>query len=164
MKINLDRNFTKYVGSRAGAVRLANKIAMKYNDRVYTSTIRKIGKLVLEAWGETKNFKWKYYPEYKTITVTYTDGRPLPEEIEPKNTYFIIWVEGLSPERGEKVKHITAEGIEYTLKMTDALRVREKHLPMIKMMLGERHIANWVIDNPNSFVKTHYAPKGTLFA
>jgi hypothetical protein len=163
MKINLDRNFTKFVGSKMKAIRLVNKIAAKDNDRADSCMIRRSGRYLISVSGTQKTFNWRYDGDTKTLSVGYVDGRPLPEEVKPKNTYFIIWVEGLSPERGEKVKYFSADGIKYTLKMTDALRVRTEHIDRIKGMLRNSGVANWVIDNPNSYVKTHYAPKGTLF-
>jgi hypothetical protein len=163
MSINLDENFVKVVGSKMKAIRLVNKIAAQYNDRADSCTIRKSGRYLMSVFGEQKNFRWTYLGSTKELSVFYTDNRPKPEYKEPKNTYYVIWVEGLSAQNGEKVKHITNDGVEYTLKMTNALRVKEKDLPMIKMMLGERHIANWVIDNPSTYFKTHYAPAGTLF-
>lgn len=160
--ININQNFTKYVGSKSRAVALVNKIAEQYNDHVYSSTQRRVGRLTLEVYGKTKNFLWRYYPEFKTVSVTYTDGRPQPEEVTPKNTYYIIWVEGLSAKRGEKVKSFTADGIKYTLKMSDALRIKKEDIHKVKTMLRDRNIAVWVIDSPSTFHKTNYAPKGTL--
>jgi hypothetical protein len=160
--INLDRNFTKYVGSKTKAVNLVNKIAAKYDDMVMSSTYRKVGRLVLSVYGELKNLRWVYNPEYKTVTVIYTDGRQKPDEVEPKNTYYVLWIEGLSPERGEKVKRFTPDGIDYTLKMTEALRIKEKDLERAKNMLRSQGIADWVIDNPNTYFRTSYAPKGTM--
>ena len=164
-KINLDRNFTKYVGSKANAVKLVNKIIEKYDDKIYRSTHRKVGRLLLEVYGETKNLKWRYNPEYKTVTVTYTDGRPDPEKTpEPRNSYYIIWIEGLSARRGEKIKKFRPDGtIEYTLKNTEAMRVLPKDVPTMRKRIRELGVADWVVDSGNTFVKTFYAPKGTLF-
>jgi hypothetical protein len=164
MKINLHENFTKYVGSKMKAIRLVNKIAANYNDRADSCTIRKSGRYILEVRGTQKNFKWNYYGDQKTLQVYYTDGRSQPEPVKPKNTYYIIWVEGLSPENGEKIKSIDLfHGVKYTVKMTEALRVREKHLPLIKEIMKLMNIANFVTDSPRTYVKTHYAPAGTLF-
>lgn len=160
--INLDRNFTKYVGSKTKAVILANKIAEKYDDMVMSSTYRKVGRLTLSVYGELKNFRWVYNPEYKTVSVLYTDGRQRPEEVEPKNTYYVLWIEGLSAQHGEKVKRFTTDGIDYTLKMTEALRIKKEDLEKAKDMLRTRGIGNWVVDNESTYFKTHYAPKGTL--
>ena len=162
--INLDRNFTKIVSSKRKAVSLVNKIAEKYNDRVMSSTHRKVGRLTLEVYGTQKNFRWKYNPEYKELYVTYTDGRPEPVEVEPKNTYYVIWVEGLNPRHGEKIERFRLDNtIEYTCKMSQAMRILEKDIPAMREKLKDFRLADWVIDSGRTFVKTHYAPKGTLY-
>jgi len=163
MKIDLNKNFVKVVGSKNKAVSLVHKLAERNHDKVESYGSRKAGRYLVEVHGIQKNFRWTYLGNTKELSVVYTDGRPEADPAEPKNTYYIIWVEGLSPERGEKVMRFTPDGIDYTLKMTNALRVKEKDLPLIKSYLRQRNIANWVTDNPSTYFKTHYAPKGTLF-
>lgn len=76
--------------------------------------------------------------------------------------YFIVWIEGLSPEHGEKIERFNGNGeIEYTLEMTKAMRVRQKDIPMMKRKLERLRIA--MLENPRTFTATSYAPKGTIF-
>ena len=42
------------------------------------------------------------------------------------NRYYYIWIEGLSAKFGEKIKTLDANNHTYTLKMSDALRVKNK--------------------------------------
>lgn len=79
-----------------------------------------------------------------------------------KTKYYFIWVEGFSPRNGELVKQLTDTGYDVTNKITEALRVKEQDLPAIKDYLSRHGVADWVLDNPNSFVRTNYAPSGTL--
>lgn len=76
--------------------------------------------------------------------------------------YVIIWIEGLDYFYGEKIKSISKDGIMYTTKMTEALRVKLKDIPYIKQYLLDYGIAKWAL-NDNSFIKTSYAKKGTIF-
>lgn len=81
--------------------------------------------------------------------------------------YFIIWIEGIEYKGGEKVKNFVDKNgnwsISYTLDMTKSLRIKRKDIPQAIERLKECGIANWVIDNPNTFVSTSYAPKGTIY-
>ena len=71
------------------------------------------------------------------------------------NIYYIIWVEGLTLKRGEKVKSLTDTGVDYTTKMTEALRVKPNDLHNIKHYLG-RHGITYTLHEVN------YAPHGTI--
>jgi len=80
-----------------------------------------------------------------------------------KGSYYIIWIEGMCAKRGEKIRRFSNSGIDYTLKMTKAMRILSKDIPAMKEKLTEMGIADWVINSGNTFVKTSYVPKGTLF-
>jgi hypothetical protein len=163
MKINLDKDFEKYVGSWKKAHRIVSDLAKKAGESLDCIISRGRHGNIHGAYGVQTPFRWRYIGESKTLEVAYTDGRPKPEKKEPKKTFYIIWVEGLSVRGGEKIKRVTKDGFEYTTEMTKALRVKPEDLKNFKQMMRNRGIANWVIDNPNSFVKTHYAPKNKLF-
>ena len=77
--------------------------------------------------------------------------------------YFIIWFEGLSVASGEKIKSITSKGIEYTTKMTEALRVKQKDIPIICEYMKSKGISDSVVNGYNTFIGVNYAPKGTIF-
>jgi hypothetical protein len=79
-----------------------------------------------------------------------------------KNKYFIIWVEGLTAKTGEKVKDFTNTGVSYTTLMTKAVRVKEDDIPTVIGYLKRHGFADWVLNSPNTFVRTSYVPKGTL--
>lgn len=163
MKINLKKNFFKYVGSKNKAILLVSKLAEADGDRVDSYTTSRAGRYINTVRGEQKNFRWTYFGDTKEVSVVYTDGRAKPVDKEPKNTYFVIWVEGLSSFYGEKVKRFGTNGIEYTLKMTEAMRVLPKDVPAMREKLREFGVAEWVIESGNTFAKTFYAPAGTLF-
>ena len=75
--------------------------------------------------------------------------------------YYIVWIEGLSWKRGEKIKSIDQNGVlEYTTKMTEALRVKPENVPTFKTWLKLHGVTDWTLEN--SFVRTSYAPKGTI--
>jgi len=121
------------------------------------------GNLICYSRGTQKNFTWYYDAPYKYINITYTDGRPSPVARVYKDTYYVIWVEGLSPSNGEKILSINSKGQEYTTSMTKAMRILPEHLERVKSILKDRGVASWVLNNPASFIKVHYAPKGTLY-
>ena len=79
-----------------------------------------------------------------------------------KTQYYFVWIEGLSPRHGELLGKLTNTGYDVTNKITEALRVKECDIPAIKNYLSRHGVADWVLDNPDSFVKTNYAPSGTL--
>jgi ribosomal protein S16 len=76
--------------------------------------------------------------------------------------YYIVWIEGLSWKRGEKIKSIGQYGVaEYTTKMTEALRVKPEDVPHFKHWLRRHGVTEWTLES--AFVKTNYAPKDTIF-
>lgn len=82
-----------------------------------------------------------------------------------KNTkYYYIWIEGFSPKRGEKV-HCVLGNYDYkiTTRMSDAMRVKPEHVHIMKDFLRRHGVADWCVDNPNTFVPINYAPAGTIF-
>jgi len=76
--------------------------------------------------------------------------------------YYYIWVEGICPKSGEKIKRLTDTGFEYTTKITDAIRIRDCDIHYMKNYLKQHGIADFVI-NGNTFIETKYVPKGTLY-
>lgn len=157
------KNFTKYCSSKEQAIRIASKVAELNGDKLDRWTVIRNGRYIKGAEGKLKNFKWSYSGLYKQISVWFTDDRPQVEN-EPKETYYIIWIEGFNHKTGDKIKYFSASGIVYTHSMTEAMRVRPKDLERVKDKLRYEGIASWVIDSPKTYVETHYAPKGTLFA
>ena len=77
--------------------------------------------------------------------------------------YYIIWIEGLEYKDGEKVKALTNTGVSYTTRMMDAMRIRECDIPDMKDYMERHGIADWVINSHNTFIRTSYVPKGTLY-
>lgn len=73
--------------------------------------------------------------------------------------YFIIWIEGISYFNGEKVQSFTNTGVEYTTKMTEAIRVKSEDIPAVERYLIRHGIS---LTDP-TFIGTSYAPKGTIF-
>lgn len=82
---------------------------------------------------------------------------------------YIVWVEGLSVRRGEKVAEVIdskdrfgnhIKRFKYTLSMTSALRVAEKDIPAFKDLMVELEIADWVINSDKTFIPTSYCPDG----
>lgn len=81
-----------------------------------------------------------------------------------KAKYVFVWIEGFEPKTGEKIKHFRDDGsIEYTCEMMDAMRVRRKDIPVVEEKMRSYGIAKFVMDSPNTFKGTSYAPKGTIF-
>lgn len=75
--------------------------------------------------------------------------------------YVYIWIEGLTPKKGEKIKSISPGGhITYTTKMMEAMRIERKNIDMYHGMLRTMGIAEWSLKT--AFKPTNYAPKGTL--
>lgn len=162
MKINYTKDFTKFCPSKEQAIRIASKVAKLDGDKLDHWTVVRSGRYIKRAEGTQKNFRWSYSGLDKRISVWFTDGRPSPEN-EPKNTYYIIWIEGFNYKTGDKVKTFDKDGrIVYTHRMTDAMRVTEEDVPRMREKLRGLGIAEWAVDSPNTFVKTYYAPKGTI--
>ena len=160
MAIDTTKDFSKFVGSSLKAQKLVRSL-LEDGERV-DCTIGVRGRKICYAHGTQKNFKWSYDAEYKTVSVTYTDGRPEPEEkIKPE--FYVVWIEGLSAERGEKVLSLNGEHCEYTTSMTQALRVKPEHIDRVKGILRSKGVANWALEGAGTFHKVHYAPKGTIY-
>ena len=81
-----------------------------------------------------------------------------------KKYYYIIWIEGFEYFNGEKILSLDKHNHNYTLKMTKALRIRPEHKEQVRELLREQGIADWCIDSENTFVRTNYAPKGTIYS
>lgn len=78
-----------------------------------------------------------------------------------RTQYYIVWIEGFHYKRGEKIKSIGRYGnIEYTTKMTEAMRVKEKDVAELKHFLKRHGVSNWTLEN--AFVMVGYAPVGTI--
>jgi len=154
------KDFSKNTGSLVKATNLVRNILGETERIDWTTTIQ--GRRIISARGEQKSFRWHYDPEYKILSVTYTDGRKKPDE-EQKQEFFVIWIEGLSPEKGEKIKTLNSGEHSYTTKMTDALRVKREDIERVKGILRSRGVANWALEGAGTFHKVSYAPKGTLF-
>ena len=159
MAIDTTKDFTKSVGSLVKAGKLVRSLLEEGENMSQTAGMR--GRTIAYAYGTQKNFKWSYNPEYKTVSVTYTDGRPAPEE-KPKPEFYVVWIEGLSAERGEKIQTLDSDHT-FTTKMTEALRVKPEHVERVRAILLEQGVAKWAIEGAGTFHKVHYAPKGTIY-
>ena len=72
--------------------------------------------------------------------------------------YFIVWIEGISYFSGEKIKSFTNTGVDYTTKMTEAIRVKRDDIPEVEKYLKRHGFALF----DRTFIGTSYAPKGTI--
>lgn len=77
--------------------------------------------------------------------------------------YYIIWIEGIEYFNGEKIKSMHNKSIQYTTKMTEAMRIRKEDKEEMKSILLNMGIAKWVVEG-NSFIPTSYCPKGCLYS
>jgi len=158
--INTKQNFTKSTCSLQKAAKLVRTL-LDENERLdWTTSVYTKSRRIGHARGEQKNFKWYYDGFYKRLTVTYTDGREKPKEKE-KPIYYVVWIEGLEPISGEKIKTLTETEHDYTTKMTEALRVKAEDLELVRRILRNSGVAEWALRN--CFHKVHYAPKNTLY-
>lgn len=163
MKTDYTKDFTKFAGSKEQALRIVSKVAELDGDRLDHWTVTKAGRYIKGANGTQKNFKWNYTGWEKKIWVYFTDGRPQIENT-PKNTYYIVHIEGIDYRTGDKIKSFDSDGnIVYTHKMTKAMRITEEDIPKMREKLRRINIADWVVDSLNTFIQTHYAPKSTIF-
>lgn len=163
MKIDYTKDFTKYAGSKEQALRIIRKVAELDGDRLDHWTIIKAGRYIKGAESKLKNFRWSYSKLDRQVSVHFTDGRPQIEKT-PKNIYYIIHIEGIDYRTGDKIKTFDADGnIVYTHKMTKAMRISEQDISKMREKLRKINIASWVVDSFNTFVKTYYAPKNTIF-
>jgi len=71
--------------------------------------------------------------------------------------YYVVWVEGLSSKRGEKILRLTNYGVEYTTRMTSAMRIRKDDKRYMEHYLNTHGIRG------ATYVNTTYAPKRTLY-
>jgi hypothetical protein len=79
-----------------------------------------------------------------------------------KPYYYIVWIEGLSYKRGEKIHYIDRHGnVEYTTKMMEAMRVKPEDVNELRHWLKRHGISQWTLDN--AFVGVNYAPKDTIY-
>lgn len=157
-KIDTSKDFTKYVGSLKKAEKLVRSLLGKDENQRMSKGMR--GRSIAYAKGYQDNFEWSYHPTWKTLTVTYTDGREKPEEKEYPE-YYIAWIEGVSPDRGEKLVSLDNHDHEITTSMTQALRILPKDRELVKEMLVKQGLAEWALQN--LFIRTNYAPRGTVF-
>jgi hypothetical protein len=161
-KIDTTKDFTKHVGSLKAAMNLFSSLNT-IDGRVFWTT-RKYGNLIDSAFGKIEGLaNASYNPTYKTLTVEYIDGREKPEEKKPKETYYVVWIEGLSAQKGEKILSLDSDNHEYTTSMTQAMRVKKEHIPVVKHRLKEQGVADWALSMSGTFHPVHYAPKGTIF-
>ena len=160
--IDTSKDFSKHVGSHKKAWDFVRQLAKNNNTPLPSMTTQQYGRSIYKAFGENKLFSFNYWGESKTLSVSYKDGREAPEQKVTENPYCYIWVEGLSPERGEKISAVTTDGFEYTTKITESIRIRKNDLERFKRLMKSFGIADWVI-NGNTFIPTSYAPKGTLY-
>lgn len=82
--------------------------------------------------------------------------------MKKKTQYYFLWVEGLSPKRGEKIKTLDNSDHTYTLKMSEALRVKAEDRGHVEDLLVSQGVSSWVFEQ-ESWIKTNYAPKGTIY-
>ena len=84
-----------------------------------------------------------------------------------KPKYYYVWIEGLSPKRGEKLKQFIEshrqEDYVITTRMSDAMRVKPEDVETVKEKLRSLGVADWVLDSLNTFIPIKYAPAGTVF-
>jgi hypothetical protein len=77
--------------------------------------------------------------------------------------YYYVWIEGLSPKRGEKLKQFIDYDYTITTRMSDAMRVKPEHIHLVKGELKRLGVSDWCIESENTFVPIRYAPAGTIF-
>ena len=75
--------------------------------------------------------------------------------------YYIIWIEGCTWKRGEKVKSFSKYDYDITTKMGDALRIKQEDKEEAALVLSMMGVADWALTN--AFIPSSYAPKGTLY-
>lgn len=158
MKIDITKDFTKSVGSLKKAEILVRSLLDEGETMKMSKGVR--GNTIVYARGMQNQFDWSYNPTWKTLSITYTDDREKPE-VKEKPEYYVVWIEGFSPERGEKILSLDSNDHEYTTSMTQAMRVLPKDREAVKELLVKQGIANWALHN--CMVRTNYAPAGTIF-
>lgn len=92
-----------------------------------------------------------------------------------RDVYYYIWVEGLNPDTGEKIKWLGPEKeafetsafndtdvrpkVRYTTNKTEAMRVHEENIPEIRKTLRDEF---GILVTDADFIPTSYAPSGTI--
>ena len=158
--IDTSKDFSKYVGSHRKAWDFVRQLAKDNNVSIPAMTTHCYGRTIYKAFGENELFSFNYWGDNKTLSVSYKDGRETPET--PEQKFYYIWVEGLSPERGEKISAVTENGFDYTTKISKAIRIKKADLERFKRLMKSFGLTDWII-NGNSFIPTSYAPKRTLY-
>ena len=156
-KTDTSKDFCKVTGSLAKAQMLVRSL-LEEGENLYTHK-GMYGNRIAFARGKQGNFEWSYNTERKSIRVEYTDGRPQPEAKEQPE-FYVVWIEGLSPQNGEKILSLK-DGNSYTTSMTQAMRVLPEDRQIVKEILRKRGVADWALQN--CMVRTNYAPAGTIY-
>ena len=156
-RIDTSKDFIKHTGSLKQAQKLVRSLLEEDENLAYNKGMR--GNQIVYARGKQKKFDWSYNPTWKTVSVTYTDGREKPEEKEYPE-YYIVWIEGVESKNGEKVLSLDSDDYEITTSMTQAMRVLPEDRLQVQERLRELGVAEWAL--LNCFVRVNYAPKGTL--
>lgn len=160
-KIDTTKDFIKSVGSFKAAKRLISSLS---NDGGFSYSIRKYGNLIDSAYGKVEGLlEFSYNPMYKTVRVTYIDGREKPKAKEAKDKYYVVWIEGLSARNGEKILSLDDNDHTYTTSMTQAMRVKKEDRQLVFDMLVEQGVSEGFLLMQGTFHPVSYAPKGTLF-
>jgi len=162
-KIDTTKDFNKFAGSvRQAKIIIINALkeqGLPAHMGCYTS--RMYGRIIEKVYGSVDGIlEWNYDGNSKRVSVEYTDGRPQPEE-KTKKEFYVVWIEGLSPERGEKILSLKNGKHTYTLSMGKAMRVLPADREQVREVLRGQGIAEWALQN--CMVRTNYAPSGTIF-
>lgn len=78
-----------------------------------------------------------------------------------KTNYCVIWIEGMEPISGEKIKTLDKYNHTYTTFMTEALRIKTSEIEEVRELLKNQGVADWVTYSDATFHPTSYVPKGT---
>lgn len=78
------------------------------------------------------------------------------------NVYYILWIEGLSPQRGEKLAQVYPHK-EYTRFNTRAVRFTKQELLRVVPKLIDMGIATWVFEQRSTYYPVKYVPAGTRY-
>jgi hypothetical protein len=78
------------------------------------------------------------------------------------NFYYILWIEGLSPQRGEKIAQVFPRQ-EYTRYNTRAVRFTKQELRRVVPKLNDMGVATWVFEQPSTYYPVKYVPAGTRY-
>lgn len=83
--------------------------------------------------------------------------------LQKASQYYYVWIEGIGPRTGEKVKCFDGDRIVYTTYVTKTMRVHRDDIPEMREKLRRCGIAEWCIESSSTFIRTSYVPKGTLW-